>query len=366
MTTNYYKYSATMGDRTYFTSVVHHDHLGDKRYFSNIESEIYFGDHEMTDLYQFEFGIDEKILPVYGYNCYYASELVSGQRIVQGQFVVNYTDSMLIQSVLSSIEDSVYREITSPDYFPGGDLHHAIYDKQFDIMIGYGYYNNNTDHRYEAGGQTFRATCQTIIGAKITGMHKVMDTTGQPILEVFTFVAKDFLEENIEPINADTSSSETNKKEEIKNTGEQYKCTDMSAKDRDETLKKNDEYVKLYPSCNHFIYTLTYERIGRIRLHVKEGSRKPMILKSFYIDNIVDTGEKDEYDYPIPRLPASMDDNLKTKHSIECRIPQDSIYKIERRMRKGVEFFTCDLVFVVVMGDKTVTVSDEAILKIVK
>ena len=91
-----------------------------------------------------------------------------------------------------------------------------------------------------------------------------------------------------------------------------------------------------------------------------------MILKSFYIDNIVDTGEKDEYDYPIPRLPASMDDNLKTKHSIECRIPQDSIYKIERRMRKGVEFFTCDLVFVVVMGDKTVTVSDEAILKIVK
>ena len=147
----------------------------------------------ISEIKKFEFGIDEKVLPVYGYNCYYASELVSGQRIVQGQFVVNYTDSMLIRSVLSSIDDSIYKEITAPEYVPGGDLHHAIYDKQFDIMIGYGYYNVKDYHSYNA-------TCQTIIGAKITGMHKVMDTTGQPILEVFTFVAKDFIEENIQKV----------------------------------------------------------------------------------------------------------------------------------------------------------------------
>ena len=135
MPANYYKYNANMNDRTYFTSVISDSAGNAKRYFSNVESEIYFGDQEMDDLYQFEFGIDEKILPIYGYNCYYASELVSGQRIVQGQFVVNYTDSKLIQSTLNSIEDSVYKESYKDEkYVPGGDLHHAIYDKEFDFF----------------------------------------------------------------------------------------------------------------------------------------------------------------------------------------------------------------------------------------
>ena len=45
--------------------------------------------------------------------------------------------------------------------------------------------------------QTYNATSQTILGAKISGMHKIMDTTGQPLMEVYTFMAKDFIEENI-------------------------------------------------------------------------------------------------------------------------------------------------------------------------
>ena len=111
MAANYYKYSANMNDRTYFTSVVTTTSGAAKRYFSNVESEIYFGDKEMTDLYQFEFSIDEKVLPIYGYNCYYATEIVNGQRIIQGQFVVNYTDTKLIQNTLSSIDDSIYNQI---------------------------------------------------------------------------------------------------------------------------------------------------------------------------------------------------------------------------------------------------------------
>lgn len=258
MAANYYKYNATMDDRTYFTSVVNTSGGKSKRYFSNIESEIYFGNEEMEDIYQFEFGIDEKVLPIYGYNCYYASELVSGQRIVQGQFVVNYTDTMLIQRVLGSIDDSIYREISSEDYFPGGDLHHAIYDKQFDIMIGYGYYNVKDKH-------TYNATSQTIVGAKITGMHKVLDTTGQPILEVFTFMAKDFIEENI--TEASTGKTEEPKKEEPKKekpiVKRSYYCSnELNAAERETNLKLAKEN-----KSDHIVHSLYFDR-GLINISI--------------------------------------------------------------------------------------------------
>lgn len=188
---SYYKYSASMNDRTYFTSVVTTTAGNIKRYFSNVESEVYFGDKEMEDIYQFQFSIDEKVLPIYGYNCYYASELVSGQRIIQGQFILNYTNEQEIKTTLGEIDSSVYESILADSYHPsGGSISDPIYNKLFDIMIGYGYYNVKDK-------QTYNATCQTIVGCKISGMQKVIDSTGQPIMEVYNFVAMDFIEENI-------------------------------------------------------------------------------------------------------------------------------------------------------------------------
>ena len=345
MAANYYKYSATMGDRTYFTSVVTNRQGQDKRYFSNIESEIYFGDQEMTDLYQFEFGIDEKILPVYGYNCYYASELVSGQRIVQGQFVVNYTDSMLIQSVLSSIDDSVYREITSPDYFPGGDLHHAIYDKQFDIMIGYGYYNKNTDHRYETGDYTYNAVCQTIIGAKISGMHKVMDTTGQPILEVFTFIAKDFIEENISKVSpGGSTSSGSNTSGESSNVKFTYVCSDASDI---EEMRKNEEYAKANEGCLHFTHSLKYTN-GRLSLHVRESSGKSITLKKGSFE-ILNQGNSSVV---IPLLEAE----ANSKNSIDKKLPEKYSIELDKLIKGGSKKFICSIAYEVAVADQVYNV----------
>lgn len=263
MAANYYKYnSATMGDRTYFTSVITDSAGNAKRYFSNVESEIYFGDYQMDDIYQFEFGIDEKILPVFGYNCYYATELVSGQRIVQGQFVVNYTDCKLIQSVLSSIDDSIYNTVLEEEYLPGGDLHHPIYGKSFDIMIGYGYYDVKDL-------QTYNATSQSIIGAKITGMHKVMDTTGQPLLEVFSFTAKDFIEENI--IESDTGKDKDDKDEDKKaedNIKYEYLTSDVY---NSHNVEKNDKLAKKN-NCPNILHQISYHE-GKITVIIRvEGS----------------------------------------------------------------------------------------------
>ena len=277
MAANYYKYSANMNDRTYFTSVVTTTSGAAKRYFSNVESEIYFGDKEMTDLYQFEFGIDEKVLPIYGYNCYYATEIVNGQRIVQGQFVVNYTDTKLIQNTLSSIDDSIYNQVYNEDYVPGGDLHHAIYDKAFDIMIGYGYYDIKDK-------QTYNATCQTIIGAKISGMHKVLDTTGQPILEVYSFIAKDFIEENITEASTNNGTDNTNTNNNNNNNNNSltssYKCSDEYNTNE---ITKNNTYVNDHNGCEHFIYNLTYTQ-EMITLNVRSNNKNNLTLTSASIE----------------------------------------------------------------------------------
>lgn len=337
---NYYKYSATMGDRTYFTSVVTNKQGKDKRYFSNIESEIYFGDQEMTDLYQFEFGIDEKVLPVYGYNCYYASELVSGQRIIQGQFVVNYTDSMLIQSVLSSIDDSIYREITSPDYLPGGDLHHAIYDKQFDIMIGYGYYNVKDL-------QTYNATCQTIIGAKITGMHKVMDTTGQPILEVFTFMAKDFIEEHITEATPGAPSSP--KGEEGVNDIPVYDKFLSSDSTRPDELRQHEEQLKDNKDSYHFVHRLDYDRASKtVNFTVRESAGAPLTLVR--IDSL-------EFIQQSP-LVYSATAGSGTSVSITLR-DQNLINKLDTAISGDKKSFLCDLTYIVKVGDQEFTINHD-------
>ena len=272
MAANYYKYNANMNDRTYFTSVIVDTAGNAKRYFSNVESEIYFGDKEMDDLYQFEFSIDEKVLPIYGYNCYYATELVSGQRIVQGQFVVNFTDNQLIKSTLSSIDDSIYKENNGGDYVAGGDLHHAIYDKEFDIMIGYGYYDMKDK-------QTYNATCQTILGAKISGMHKIMDTTGQPLMEVYTFIAKDFVEENITESttgNGGGNNKDNNSDANLPELALSYVCS--NAYNADE-ISRNSAYVKKHISCEHFINNLSYND-GMISLMVRSGNNHGLALVS--------------------------------------------------------------------------------------
>ena len=247
---SYYKYSASMNDRTYFTSVVTNTAGNIKRYFSNVESEIYFGSKEMEDIYQFQFSIDEKVLPIYGYNGYHASELVSGQRIIQGQFILNYTNEQEIKTTLGEIDSSVYESILADEYHPsGGSISDPIYNKLFDIMIGYGYYNVKDK-------QTYNATCQTIVGCKISGMQKVIDSTGQPIMEVYNFVAMDFIEENIVESEPATNNKENNKEDNntVKEGISKFELSNL----HDNVEQKNNN-AKLSKNGKHVLYDLFYE-----------------------------------------------------------------------------------------------------------
>ena len=324
MAANYYKYNANMNDRTYFTSVIADSSGRTKRYFSNVESEIYFGDKEMDDIYQFEFGIDEKILPIYGYNCYYSSELVSGQRIVQGQFVVNYTDTKMIQNTLSNIDDSVYDQVYSEDYVPGGDLHHAIYNKSFDIMIGYGYYDIKDK-------QTYNATSQTIIGAKISGMHKVLDTTGQPILEVFSFVAKDFIEENIIESNTNNdNNSNTNNDKNTSTLKYPYICSDYYNANE---VAKNTKTAKTNNS-EHLIHNIVYNS-GYITMQVTLDEDKTVVIDDAKATLEISESIDDNTVIPLMNFTSSGRSNAQ----IRLEEKYNSIFK--KRQEKGKHKIRC-------------------------
>lgn len=221
MSSSYYKYGTNLQDREFFTSTVNTSN-GVKRYFSNIEGEIYFGNKLIEDIYKFDFVVEEKKLPLYGYNCFYPEIIIPGQRIVQGSFVINFTNGAYISNVLNEIEDSILSNniVECETYNPSGtDRDLAIWGKSFDIMIGYGYYKTDQE--------TYNATCQTICGVQITNKQNVIDTSGEPIMEAYSFIAKDFIDGDV--IQNSNTAQENNEETEIENDSDNtsiYICLD--------------------------------------------------------------------------------------------------------------------------------------------
>ena len=331
----YYKYSANMNDRTYFTSVVTTTAGNIKRYFSNVESEVYFGDKEMEDIYQFQFSIDEKVLPIYGYNCYYASELVSGQRIIQGQFILNYTNEQEIKTTLGEIDSSVNESILADAYHPGGgSMADPIYNKLFDIMIGYGYYNVKDK-------QTYNATCQTLIGCKINGMQKVIDSTGQPIMEVYSFFAMDFIEENVIESETSSSNNSSNKNNKGgKETSLAYVCSDFY---NSIEKSKHNKLVSQYKNCNHFVHSLIYDN-DKITLTLKEESGKTVKIK----EGTLEISDKLDENVVIPVFSfGTIGGNVAT-----ITLDRKYIDIINREKKDGLEIIQCKLNYVVVVTEK--------------
>lgn len=222
MSSNYYKYGTNLQDREFFTSTVNTPY-GVKRYFSNIEGEIYFGNKLIEDIYKFDFVVEEKKLPLYGYNCFYPTIIVPGQRVVQGSFVLNFTNGNYLNDILNEIDNSILCNsiLETEIYNPSNDERDkAIWPKSFDIMIGYGYYNTSKE--------TYNATCQTICGAQIYNMQSVVDVSGEPIMEVYSFIAKDFINGDIDSTKKDDSSNNDSSSDSSNETKQNYYYADKN------------------------------------------------------------------------------------------------------------------------------------------
>ena len=188
---HYYTYDSNLRDRNKFTSTVETT-FGTKRYFSQLDTEVYFGAVQIDEMVAIDFTIAEPKLPIYGYNSFYPNRIVSGRRTLQGTFAINFTNTMYLLNILNSIDDSVmandYEALVyrcpEEDSTGLGIGNSAIFNKMFDITLSYGY--GKTE-----GMQTYNSCFQTLVGVQIVDYRQALDTEGNPILDMYSFIAKD-------------------------------------------------------------------------------------------------------------------------------------------------------------------------------
>lgn len=193
---HYYTYDSNLSDRNKFTSTVERklidDSLVTKRYFSQLDTDVYFGAIHIDEMVAIDFTIAEPKLPIYGYNSFYPNRIVSGRRTLQGTFAINFTSTTYLLDILKNIDDSVmandYEALVfrcpEEDSTGLGIGNSAIFSKMFDITISYGYGK-------EENKRTYNGCYQTIVGVQIVDYRQALDTEGNPILDMYSFIAKD-------------------------------------------------------------------------------------------------------------------------------------------------------------------------------
>lgn len=178
----YFTYGVQASDRDLITSTTKYAGAH-KRYFSSIDAEMFIGGERIIDIARIDFTYTEQKKPIYGFNSFLPSRIIVGQKLVEGTFIINFTEVGYIANLLERIPES---SIANPYDKVGvscDPLNAALFRKCFDIVIGYGGYNVSNETSYNA-------TFQVIEGVYITGYQQVLDTSGEPIAEVYSFIAR--------------------------------------------------------------------------------------------------------------------------------------------------------------------------------
>ena len=198
---SYFKYGQTASKRDLITSTTNYSNVT-KRYFSSLDAEIFIGGERILDIKRIDFTYEEKKLPIYGFNSFIPSKIFVGQKLIQGTFIINFTEVGYIAKLLDRIEES---SIAGP-YDKVGlscDVNNAdLFKKQFDILIGYGGFNVPEETSY-------KNTYQKILGVSINGYQQILDVDGEPIYEVYSFIARNLTYDNAYPSNSIVSNTTT-------------------------------------------------------------------------------------------------------------------------------------------------------------
>lgn len=222
--------------RDLVTSVVKYGNQT-KRYFSSTDAEMYIAGKRILDITRIDFSYQENKMPMYGFNSFIPSRIFVGQKIIQGTFAIAYTEPGYIAKLISEAQDSVL----SGKYDKVGKScdsdNAALFKRAVDITIGYGGYNNDE--------VSYKANCYTIEGVYITGFQQILDTSGEPVYEAYTFLAKDITFDGAKKIHEKSAKeAEENEKKQEKDTEDKLKDNNTNNKtdnDKNNTLKENDK-----------------------------------------------------------------------------------------------------------------------------
>lgn len=221
------------------------------QYYSGSDVRVYFGDTWVDEIVEVNFSLQEQLAPIYGYGSYTFDAAARGNRIVVGEFVVNFKEVGYLHTVLDwlssemknsnewfslsefnmnrtdskgtvigknynlpaerviknfnvlseQLEASIWgskssgkklatftNERTKDSYFYGtrnNENNQLMRDHGFNVLITYG--------GACEGGRTSDSyrTAQSIVGVQLTGLSQRVDPSGNPVQEVYSFIAKD-------------------------------------------------------------------------------------------------------------------------------------------------------------------------------
>lgn len=205
-------------------------------YFSGGDIKIYFEDTFLDECTMLQFVLAEQVIPIYGYNSYTFDDILRGNRIIQGTFRINFKDRGylfgLLEHILEEKTDMIKDDVKNQDRMIAEDLdklylyaeegwsrefdfmsqkfEDAIWNRQsrkdtqrinepffpkkgFDIIITYGPYKRAEYQDIEKYYQKFigKGTVKAIYGVQLTSVQQIIDMSGKPIEEEYTFIAKD-------------------------------------------------------------------------------------------------------------------------------------------------------------------------------
>lgn len=167
---------------------------GEKRYYSALDGELYFGNIFIDEVTNINWQLQQQALPIYGYNSYTFDDLAVGNRIIQGQFSINFTEENLLMKLQSS---GGFQRVARKKYAPDNKqttsysdyrarLHLPVWDNGFDLVIGFGHHGG-----YSSLSKNEVATFIVLDCCQLTGTMLQLDMNGQPVQQIYTFIARD-------------------------------------------------------------------------------------------------------------------------------------------------------------------------------
>lgn len=202
-------------------------------YYTGCDVSVFFGNVWIDEINSIGFSMEEKAMPVFGYADYVYNRILKGNRVVQGSFRLNFTESGYLYTIMDAIKGSKadiksiastaktsyaldqmkfqYKNksgltITAPfeeyadnyeDLMWGkkdtavSTINSPLLAKQtFDIVITYGPYVNKAHTLSTKASNSAKSTVKIIRDVCLTGVSQVVEANDNPIMEEYTFIGR--------------------------------------------------------------------------------------------------------------------------------------------------------------------------------
>lgn len=138
----------------------------DNSYHSMVDTTVQVNGKTIPTAKMIAYDVSQNNLPLFGFNSYVFDDMARGNRIVQGQIVVNYTTPGYLFDILNSSSDEVNNQNRRALWYKGVDI---------SIIIG-------KEKRTVIKNVTFG------------NIQKQIDDSGRVIEEVYSFIGRDIEE----------------------------------------------------------------------------------------------------------------------------------------------------------------------------